>query len=455
MTASPDNLLTPGLFADPDPSNPQAANIAGAQALVRGATNLLWRGARGVAGDVWENLIKPPGQILLGERTPYAGYANSLDPAAYVGRLAGYGMGVGSVLAPAMDAGAGMFAGSLARTAKHLPVGDDLNLPIGGSRTLGDAMFLQMRGADRDEIFDKTGWFQGADSKWRFNISDEGANLKVGNLDRLNSGGDPDKDWFGPKRLPFKFVSTGGLDRDTQKVGDLLDHPELFKAYPDLADIPVHAQSIGDIGYSLGGYNSRDNVMTLAKQPLEGLKSTMLHELQHAVQAREDFARGGNPAEFLHPTHDKDINYILRTKDAQEKELKAWGVQPGDIQRYYGFGYYDSPYKTGFKPEQLEAIKNVPQALVDDYKENWDLHKLFQQDEMEAHKSYLGLAGEVEARATQSQSERGVWNEPIWRVPDYRGRDWSGKPVFEQPYTFEEQTVWPQSRLITPGGGLP
>ena len=100
MTASPDNLLTPGLFADPDPSNPEAAKIAGAQALVRGATNLLWRGARGVAGDVWENLIKPPGQILSGERTPYAGYVNSLDPAAYAGRLAEAGLGIRALGGP-------------------------------------------------------------------------------------------------------------------------------------------------------------------------------------------------------------------------------------------------------------------------------------------------------------------------------------------------------------------
>jgi len=109
MAGSPDNLLTPGLFADPDPSNPEAARIAGAQALVRGAGNLLWRGARGVAGDIWENLIKPPGEILSGERTPYAGYANSLDPAAYAGRVAGYGLGAGNLLGGAGEGVASQF----------------------------------------------------------------------------------------------------------------------------------------------------------------------------------------------------------------------------------------------------------------------------------------------------------------------------------------------------------
>src|SRR5215469_6267410 len=109
MSGSPDNLLTPGLFADPDPSNPEAARIIGSQALVRAAGNLLWRGARGVLGDVWENVIKPPGQILFGERTPYAGYANSLDPAAYAGRLAGYGMGVGNLLGGAGEGVARQF----------------------------------------------------------------------------------------------------------------------------------------------------------------------------------------------------------------------------------------------------------------------------------------------------------------------------------------------------------
>jgi|SRR5215469_248245 len=138
MSGSPDNLLTPGLFADPDPSNPEAARIIGSQALVRAAGNLLWRGARGVLGDVWENVIKPPGQILFGERTPYAGYANSLDPAAYAGRLAGYGMGVGNLLGGAGEGVARQFGawhGTRARPFREFS--DEMMSTGAGAQTEG------------------------------------------------------------------------------------------------------------------------------------------------------------------------------------------------------------------------------------------------------------------------------------------------------------------------------
>lgn len=73
---------------------------------------------------------------------------------------------------------------------------------------LDQAKAMLEKGADEVEIWQKTGWFKDKDGAWKFEIGDNKA--------RLN----PD------------FQSGG-------KLGELLDHEELFKAYPELKDVMV------------------------------------------------------------------------------------------------------------------------------------------------------------------------------------------------------------------------
>ncbi|MGI8425032.1 MAG: LPD1 domain-containing protein, partial [Actinomycetota bacterium] len=123
------------------------------------------------------------------------------------------------------------------------------------------------QGVPMEEIRKTTGWFRGKDMLWRWELSDKDAKLKDG--------------WDG----------YGGT------IGEALDHPTLFENYPSLAGIDP------DYGITLpdnvnGGYDAKNNSIvlnpTLAKpQAL----STILHELQHAVQFIEGFARGGSPTD--------------------------------------------------------------------------------------------------------------------------------------------------------------
>lgn len=99
-------------------------------------------------------------------------------------------------------------------------------------------------------------------------------------------------------------VSSGSYQTTLSK---LLEHPRLFQAYPDLKDFPVviggadfrgadgaegtanllGAHYRGDAGYI--GINPK-----LESDP-KGLKSTLLHEVQHEIQDREGFAQGSMP----------------------------------------------------------------------------------------------------------------------------------------------------------------
>ena len=73
---------------------------------------------------------------------------------------------------------------------------------------LDQAKAMLEKGADEVEIWQKTGWFKDKDGAWKFEIGDSKA------------------------RLNPNFKSGG-------RLGELLEHEELFKAYPELKDVTV------------------------------------------------------------------------------------------------------------------------------------------------------------------------------------------------------------------------
>lgn len=87
-------------------------------------------------------------------------------------------------------------------------------------------------------------------------------------------------------------------DPHVHKVVDLkdaLNHPQLYKQYPELKNVGVisdhHLNGIAQVN-SLGDIVINPNKI---KDP-NMLKSALLHEVTHVVQAKENFANGGSPA---------------------------------------------------------------------------------------------------------------------------------------------------------------
>lgn len=116
------------------------------------------------------------------------------------------------------------------------------------------------------EVRKTFGWHMGADRKWRFEINDIGAALK-------------DAFW---KLEPGQIA----------RLDEVFDHPILYAAYPEAADIIVSR----NVDKSRGWYD--ENTHRLNINPAYDRTSqheTLLHEIQHAVQGYEDFARGTNP----------------------------------------------------------------------------------------------------------------------------------------------------------------
>ncbi len=175
------------------------------------------------------------------------------------GSLAGLG-------APAAEAGAaGIFGGKLAQTA-------DI-------KALIEAQKMRMGGKYPDQVWNDTGWFRHpADNQWRFEIPD-------------NSMG-------------VKYMPTGEGDMaSTLRAHHLVDHPELFKAYPDLTDIRTSITKDSRYFGGYGAYNPAGSAMgrpsiDIGAPNLGIADSVMAHELQHGVQDLEGFTQGADPSHY-------------------------------------------------------------------------------------------------------------------------------------------------------------
>jgi hypothetical protein len=162
-----------------------------------------------------------------------------------------------------------------------------------------------------NEIYLKTNWFFNKyDQKWRKRIEDfevKIPTLQKGSLFMSSSS------IFIPKRndvynaitsspkMPYNKISEFLADGYDVVLGDIIEHPTLFKHYPKLYNMRVfYANSHrvpsnrNDNSYAFY-YTSEDHYLMLCGNSDHfDLKTVMLHEIQHAIQRIEGFGTGGN-----------------------------------------------------------------------------------------------------------------------------------------------------------------
>lgn len=139
-----------------------------------------------------------------------------------------------------------------------------------------------------------TGWWKGSDGKMRYEISDEGMKLT-------------------------KELTEGAQG----KLKDFVDHPELYKAYPELGDINFTVTG-KDFKY-IGGFDSSSKTLAINPDKVaagkEGILDVITHELQHAIQSKEGFATGITPENALKKALDSLASKIYETPGAEKNAL--------------------------------------------------------------------------------------------------------------------------------------
>ncbi len=257
-----------------------------------------WNPREGLGGQP----VKPPLGTGLGMQTGGIGELKQYDPSLrqrYTDLMmdALMGMGVGAPKAR-------HYAYGLMGLGDMTPVGaltaaDDVkrayNRGSYGEAGLGLAMFLGpgaktankaalkiaedmlSKGETREAIHKATGWFKGADKKWRFEIPDDSSHLWSSARSDINDG-------------------------NTRKLGapGTFSHSALFEAYPNLKNVKLNNRVQAD---NLGtSYPALDHqlagTIALKNRFPPDMNKTLHHEIQHQVQDIEGFAKGGQPTDF-------------------------------------------------------------------------------------------------------------------------------------------------------------
>ena len=165
----------------------------------------------------------------------------------------------------------------------------------------------RMEGAEKDAKAIKmaTGWERGTDGKWRYETGD--AKIK----DTIELDGKTFK------RYDEDMLWTSG------KFGDVVDAPELFKAYPELRDVRIETDAVLNDMPSNGEYNPRTNTITIHSDDLKYQNSILNHEIQHAIQHIEGFETGGS-AENVRERIQQVIDNSSDEVDYARERLREW-----------------------------------------------------------------------------------------------------------------------------------
>lgn len=228
----------------------------------------------------------------------------------------------------------------------------------------------------RSQIKEATGWEKGGDGKWRHEIN-------YGKL--IDSS-------IKTNLLGTKKGFTGALK-------DIYDNPELYKAYPDLRRIKVIAK-VEKRSDSTGSFNRNDKITATAADNTELLKS-IIHEVQHAIQYKEGFAKGGNPNTVLETLYNKYLNKDKFNNYTIEKTTRTILGKTEDA--------YAVVDDLGWNGPKLYNTKEEAQDALDKQKSELS-HIAGVYDNLVKEKgtdmqAYSRLAGEVESRNAERRSQ--------------------------------------------------
>lgn len=204
-------------------------------------------------------------------------------------------------------------------------------------------MKLEKKGLSPEEIWSKTGTLRAPDKMLRQEIPDTQAKI----TDAVYEGIKNKKRYFG-------------------KMGEALEHPELYKSYPESADVNAIMYATPE-GH--GNFWDTQNEIMVGGPGTTTQKSVSLHELQHWIQNKEGWARGGSP-EYMG-------GYANKYNQAKTS--------------------FDEALKTRLNPNAGEIEKDNARQIMEHYGPQLSKLKTYS----DPNAAYRRLAGEAEARLTQ------------------------------------------------------
>lgn len=289
---------------------------------------------------------------------------------------------------------------------------------------------MEKQGKSAEAIRLATGWERGADGQWRYEIPDiqikEGA-FRV--IEEADAARDAEQNalWERKDLADDQYVDQDVAIAEkyenqtlTTKLEDVVEAPELFRAYPQLKDLTVEfgRLSAGERGYYAPG-SKTIRLPRRADVLKNATRSTLAHEIQHAIQDIEGFASGASPE----TTMSKDLAIwrdMERLRSYRQSEFwQQYARLRDEILNS------EDPFARSSELDQLEQNPDVREVLseLNRLREKWgndytvaralnsddwlpggeigsaliESDPYFQQDQ------YYRSAGEVEARNVQNR----------------------------------------------------
>lgn len=286
------------------------------------------------------------------------------------------------------------------------------------------------------KIKQATGWERGADGKWRYEVEDFEIDPKgLARRNRLWSNLSWGKEYDALSDKLFDGVELTEEEaarfdelseraeelRDTYEANDVrylddyVKDENLFKAYPELKQIRVEIYNTPTSNTGATYYGSQ-NLIRVNESVLDraDFRNILAHEVQHAVQSIEGFARGGNSM-----TYRKHLDALKEKRDAwsmieefadKREELgedaSQMDVYNALVNEYHSDGFefgdgfipsrnaFDKGFNLwvrGYDKEGYEDAYNEYQSLIEKFGLGGENDR------------YNELSGEVEARNVQSR----------------------------------------------------
>ena len=180
---------------------------------------------------------------------------------------------------------------------------------------LNRAVEMQRDGAKMEDIRKETGWFTGADGKWRFEIDDSGMKYYRGGdaafrrdhpeyaeyqnlMDKFLYGTMTAEEESRLGQLDDTWGREHGrlserVDRGNATLENIIDHEALFRDYPQLRKAKVEFADLPR--GTKGQYDRESNTIRMDQSLRSAPEDTLVHEIQHAIQNAEGFAGGSSP----------------------------------------------------------------------------------------------------------------------------------------------------------------
>lgn len=297
------------------------------------------------------------------------------------------------------------------------------------NETLAKAVQMEQEGADKDTIWNTLGVIRDTKGNWINEIDDSRMNYDEFGLHQLRK--DPDFRRF--EKLEDKANATaenfgfspeeyaeweklydkyGDAEWDDKYLlRDYLKHDELFKRYPSLQGVSLvfEPMKAGEFGY----FQGRDNSIHLNEDFKRVPESTLLHEIQHFVQNKDNRPGGATP-EYWRLMNESADEWLDRNllQDRKQKIIERMNT----IEQQVGYNdFYDSLLDREEAGEltseqvdaldrefvarypELEALRN--ELYNDVYMKLKELGK----GKRDPNELYRNTAGEIEARESASR----------------------------------------------------